>query len=180
MKHIPNILSFIRILLLPWFVKALMMDDYLLAGGVIILSGITDFLDGFLARTFQWQSRLGELLDPLADKLTQTTIALAFVFYLKDYKIFFIIILFKDVLMLLGSFIFYKKDFEIPAAKWFGKVATVLFYLTIAIVLLFPDLDVTIKKGLLSTVVLSSLFSLLMYIKLFFTNHPEVKDSIKP
>ena len=170
MKHIPNILSTIRILILPIFVLSMIKDQYMFAGSIIVFSGITDLLDGFLARSFNWQSRLGELLDPLADKLTQTTIALTFIVVLKEFRIFFWIILGKDVLMLIGSYVSYRKNIEIPAAKWFGKVATALFYVTIALIILFPNIDITIKKTLLSLVVLSSIFSAVMYFSLFFTN----------
>lgn len=169
MRHIPNILSTIRILILPLFVLSIIQDHYMTAGVIIIISGFTDLLDGFLARTFNWQSRLGELLDPLADKLTQTTIALTFIIFVKEFRPFFWIILGKDVLMLVGSYVSYRRKIEIPAAKWFGKVATALFYLTMALIILLPNLDILIKKTLLYTVVLSSIFSAVMYFSLFFT-----------
>src|SRR5699024_9428015 len=99
----------------PIFVLSMIKDQYMFAGSIIVFSGITDLLDGFLARSFNWQSRLGELLDPLADKLTQTTIALTFIVVLKEFRIFFWIILGKDVLMLIGSYVSYRKNIEIPA-----------------------------------------------------------------
>lgn len=73
MKHIPNILSTFRIVMIPFYLIAIFNEDKLGAGLILIVSGITDLLDGFLARQFNWMSEIGKLLDPLADKLTQTS-----------------------------------------------------------------------------------------------------------
>ncbi len=170
MKHIPNVLSFTRILMLPLFVIKVHQGHLEHAGLIILLSGITDLLDGFLARRFKWTTRLGELLDPLADKLTQTCIAVTFIFYIKEFKAYFTIILLKDVLMLLGSYVSYRKDIEIPAAKWFGKVATALFYVTMVLIMMVPTLDIIVKKTLLSLVVISAIFSAAMYASLLLPN----------
>ncbi len=168
MKHIPNLLSFTRILLLPFFIIKVKEGDLQAAGIIILISGITDLLDGFLARTFNWITRLGELLDPLADKLTQTCIAVTFIFYIQEFKAYFSIILLKDLLMLLGGYVSFRKKIEIPAAKWFGKVATALFYVTMVLIMLIPNMDIMIKKGLLSLVVITAIFSAAMYATTFF------------
>lgn len=171
MKQIPNILSTLRIIILPFFAYSIFQDNFLVAGVLLVVSGISDFLDGFLARTFSWKTRLGELLDPLADKLTQLTIAFIFVFYLEEFRAFFAILFAKDIIMLIGSAVSYKKEISIPAAKWWGKIATALFYIATILIMLFPNIDPIIKKVLLSTVVLSSIFSLLMYAKMFLTDN---------
>ena len=67
---IPNLLSFVRILLVPvflWLVLGPEADE--LALGVLVLSGITDYLDGKLARSFGQMSKIGAILDPVADRL---------------------------------------------------------------------------------------------------------------
>ncbi len=175
MRHIPNILSIIRILILPLFVLSIYQESYTQAGLIIIFSGLTDLLDGFLARTFSWQSRLGELLDPLADKLTQTTIAFTFIIFVKEFRFFFWILLGKDILMLLGSFVSYRKKIHIPAAKWFGKVATALFYISMTLILLFPNLNDTTKNILLFLVAGSSVFAALKYLSIFFKKYETSK-----
>ena len=84
MKHIPNILSKFRIVMIPFYLIAIFNEDKLGAGLILIVSGITDLLDGFLARQFNWMSEIGKLLDPLADKLTQTAISLSFIFLIQE------------------------------------------------------------------------------------------------
>ena len=71
MKNIPNILSLIRLLLVPVFVLLFFAEKTFAAAAVFVISGITDVLDGFIARKFGFISNLGKVLDPLADKLTQ-------------------------------------------------------------------------------------------------------------
>ena len=68
---IPNILSMMRIAMIAAVVVLFVMKYYLAAGIVLICSGVTDILDGFIARTFNMTSALGKALDPFADKLTQ-------------------------------------------------------------------------------------------------------------
>ncbi|HWH26924.1 MAG TPA: CDP-alcohol phosphatidyltransferase family protein [Pseudolysinimonas sp.] len=66
---IPNLLSFLRLLLIPVFLTFLLVEEYLLALIILVLSSTTDFVDGFIARRFNQVSRLGQLLDPAADRL---------------------------------------------------------------------------------------------------------------
>jgi cardiolipin synthase len=69
----PNLLSFLRILLTPWIARELLALNYPTALGLLFVSGISDAIDGWLARRCGWESRLGALLDPLADKLQIVT-----------------------------------------------------------------------------------------------------------
>jgi cardiolipin synthase len=71
--HIPNLLCVLRILLVPPIALLLLRGQYLAALGVVFVAGLSDGLDGFLAKRYHWQSRLGGLLDPIADKLLLTT-----------------------------------------------------------------------------------------------------------
>src|SRR5262249_27210710 len=70
---LPNVLTVLRMALIPVFVSLLFYQRFLLALGVFIIAGITDGLDGLLARRFQQQSPLGRILDPIADKLMLVT-----------------------------------------------------------------------------------------------------------
>ena len=69
MRHIPNIITVGRITCIPWLVFALLAEDFRVALYLMVLMGASDALDGFLAKHCHWQSRLGEILDPIADKL---------------------------------------------------------------------------------------------------------------
>ncbi|HOA34462.1 MAG TPA: CDP-alcohol phosphatidyltransferase family protein, partial [Clostridiales bacterium] len=72
---VPNILTMIRIILVPIFAVLFLKGSYIPALVVLLLSGLTDFFDGKIARRFNQISELGKILDPIADKFTQITIA---------------------------------------------------------------------------------------------------------
>ena len=69
MNQLPNLISVLRILLVLPVVWALVNLEYAIALILFAVAGFTDALDGFLAKHFHWESRLGSILDPLADKL---------------------------------------------------------------------------------------------------------------
>ncbi len=126
---IPNILSFLRICLIPLIVVPyLVLRDYLWAGSSLVLSGITDVADGFIARHFNMVSRLGKILDPIADKLTQaaTMICLAIKFPLMILPL--VILAIKEFLVGISGMLVIKRTGNIPAARWHGKAATFLLY----------------------------------------------------
>ncbi|WP_291323352.1 CDP-alcohol phosphatidyltransferase family protein [Desulfonatronospira sp.] len=70
---VPNVLTMSRIVMVPVFLGAFILEAYPLALSLFVLAGITDALDGYLARTLKQRSRLGALIDPLADKLLVLT-----------------------------------------------------------------------------------------------------------
>ena len=74
---IPNLLSIFRVFLLPLYLYFVLEQSFVYAGIVIVISGITDFLDGFIARKFNQMTELGKILDPVADKLTQLVLILS-------------------------------------------------------------------------------------------------------
>ena len=69
--NIPNMLGYFRLLLIPVFAMLYLKEQYLQAGLVAVLSGLSDVLDGWVARKFNQITELGKVLDPMADKLTQ-------------------------------------------------------------------------------------------------------------
>ena len=151
MKHIPNILTSIRIVLTGVFVwsfaRSLGQDDSRFWLPVIIyaVAFMTDVLDGFLARTFHWITPLGKVLDPIADKLMALA-ALICILAGKItrhqnemiYIVLFILVLFNQVLMLLGGCLMMKKH-RVAYADWYGKTATGILTAGVVLTLLsFP------------------------------------------
>ena len=67
--NVPNVLSMLRLLLVPVFLVLIVLGDYVAALIVLIVASVTDLLDGFIARHFNQVTRLGQLLDPAADRL---------------------------------------------------------------------------------------------------------------
>ena len=153
MKHIPNILSAFRIVLVGVFAwlfltsKIAHPQNYWWALGVYVLAFLTDVLDGFLARTFNWITPVGKLLDPLADKLMAVT-ALVVILIAKarageDYGIYlalFVLVAVKEGLMLAGG-LFMLRRRKVAYSDWYGKTATGLFAFGIVLTLLSFPID---------------------------------------
>ena len=112
---IPNLLTILRVLLTPVLVIFLLQDRLIAALIVFIVAGITDGLDGLIARLYRQKSRLGAFLDPLADKvlLATTYVLLAVKSLVPSWLT--VIVLSRDVLILLGIFVLFMQDlpFEI-------------------------------------------------------------------
>ena len=142
---IPNILSMLRIIAIPFFVYFFVTKKYLVAVLVIFISGLTDLFDGKIARKFNQISKLGKLLDPAADKLTQITVTVVYFREFnqsedKVFKIFsyvFLLFILKELTMLVGSFILLSMDIVPQAAIIYGKVATAAFYVVMGLLMLF-------------------------------------------
>lgn len=132
--NIPNMLSALRIALIPFFcVLSIMGPRYFpYAGLILIVSGLSDMLDGFLARKLHQETELGKILDPIADKLTIGAVVVSMWFvYHKEYPwitLALAIMFVKELLMAIGGFVIVKKGRKLVKAKWWGKVATVVFY----------------------------------------------------
>ncbi|MBO4445728.1 MAG: CDP-alcohol phosphatidyltransferase family protein [Clostridia bacterium] len=142
---IPNLLSLLRIIAIPFFVYFFVTKKYLIAVIIIFISGMTDLFDGKIARHFNQISKLGKLLDPAADKLTQ--IAVTIVYFnefrqsedkaLRMFSYVFLLFILKELAMIIGSFILLSMDIVPQAAIIYGKVATVTFYLVMGFLMLF-------------------------------------------
>ena len=168
-KHIPNTLTVIRLLLIPFIVINIFWDNYILAFIFFTISGLTDVIDGFIARKFDLISNFGKLMDPLADKLTQiaTLASLVFIDIIPAWIL--VIVLLKEFVMVVGASFLYGKD-VVVYSKWYGKLATVLFYIAIVISLIVNQFELNgfwnnLDFYLYCLALLSTICSLVMYIK---------------
>ena len=142
---IPNALSFIRILLIPLFAWLFYKGELIWAVVVLALSGLSDFFDGKIARRFNQVSALGKLLDPVADKLTQATIAimLFLTFYHAENRTLhlfawvFLLFIIKELVMLIGGALMIYFGIRPGAAEIYGKAATMAFYLVMITIMAF-------------------------------------------
>lgn len=165
-KQIPNILSCLRLLMIPVFVvfyfKYQELPGTFAAACVYMVAWMTDALDGYLARKNNWITDVGKILDPLADKLMQCAAAICFTI---DNPIFFIVLiplLIKEFGMLLGALTIMRKRKVVVQSSWYGKLATVLLFVFAFLRTVIRNsvvLDVMICVLMLSTLI----FSLLMY-----------------
>lgn len=168
-KYVPNILTIIRFLLIPFIVINIFCGNYILAFIFFTISSLTDIADGFIARKFNLISNFGKLMDPLADKLTQIiTLASLFLNHIIPIWILLIVLL-KEFIMIVGASFLYGKD-VVVYSKWYGKLATVLFYVAIVFSLFVAQFETgiiwdNIKLGIYYLALFATIFSLIMYVK---------------
>ncbi|MBE6545951.1 MAG: CDP-alcohol phosphatidyltransferase family protein [Ruminococcaceae bacterium] len=168
LKNIPNILSIIRIGLVFVFIALFFTDHIYSALLVFFVAGATDVLDGYLARRNNWVSNLGKILDPFADKMMQFTVLICL--YVGDFIPLWFVLPFviKELFTLLAGLIVIKRRSVAVVSKWYGKLTVCLFYLTIAISVLFKsffDTHIVLQVILFVPAVVFAVFSLAAYIK---------------
>lgn len=132
--NIPNALSALRILLIVPFVIFFMQNKILLAAAMIVISGLSDMFDGMIARKFNQFTQLGQMLDPFADKLTQGTVAVCLAIKQPLLIPVLAIFVFKELSMITAGCLLIKRKKKPCGAKWFGKVATGMFYISVTII----------------------------------------------
>lgn len=168
---IPNILSLMRIILIAPFVIFMKKDNYLSAGLILLISGISDVLDGFIARKFHQRTRLGEMLDPAADKLTLITVMISVGIKFTEVIPFMILMIFKEFLMLSASVALLRKNRFPASAKWYGKVGTVAFYFSVIIIVSLKaiwNIENSILNLILMTITaLLMFYALVKYFRIF-------------
>ncbi len=169
---IPNILSYMRILLIVPFVRYFLQSRYEMAAIVIGISGLTDCVDGFLARRLNQITQLGKMLDPVADKLTLLAVAVCLSVMKPIIFPVVSILAIKDILMLIGASILLKKHIMPVAAAWYGKLGTILFYVSIVTIVTF-ELILKIENFtivsfvMLSVTAIMMIYSLIRYYLIF-------------
>lgn len=183
LKHIPNTLTIIRFLLIPLIVLYIFTGNYILAFVFFTISGITDIADGFIARKFNLISNFGKLMDPLADKLTQISTLASLVFTHIIPIWILLIVLLKEFIMIVGASFLYGKD-VVVYSKWYGKLATVLFYIAIVVSLLLKQFEITgiwehLDLALYYFALIATIFSLIMYVKDLYNKGFIDKEDLK-
>ncbi len=151
---VPNLLSVIRLLVIIPLVFALMNQRYLEAGIYLLISGLSDMFDGIIARKFNQVTQLGKMLDPIADKLTLIAVLICIAILFPSVTFIVAILLIKDILMLIGGAVLLCMKIKPPAAKWYGKVATAIFYVSI-ILIIFLEVVFKYQNNILTLILLS-------------------------
>ena len=138
-KNEPNILSVIRLCLVPVFLIVFFEYDKKYALAVYVIASITDVLDGFLARKLNAQSNVGRILDPLGDKLMAIAVisCLTVSGILPLWVLLFFLV--KDALMILGGVIIHKHyGMEMPSSNFLGKAASAILFIVCSLMMIFP------------------------------------------
>lgn len=180
---LPNILCYLRLLLIPLFmilyIKAETKDQYYFAGFVVLLASFTDFLDGFIARKFNMITEFGKLLDPLADKLMQAALILVLILEIDYMYLLALVFIIKELIMTIAAYVFVKKGKKLDGSKWFGKVSTTIFYVTMLILIVLPSLNKSVTSLLMIICGLFLTLSFVLYGREYYIMYKELKEENK-
>ncbi|MBQ6884680.1 MAG: CDP-alcohol phosphatidyltransferase family protein [Clostridia bacterium] len=163
---IPNILSFFRLCLIPIIVWLYCFEkSYFWTTIIFIISGITDIVDGFIARKFDMISDFGKAFDPVADKLTQIAMLFCLVTRFPLMLIPLIILIIKEALAAIMNMITLEKAGFVVAAKWHGKLNTVLIYSMMFIHIVWFNIPSTVSNVLILVCIVMMVVSSFLYTK---------------
>lgn len=190
---IPNLLSLMRIIIIPFFAVLFYKGEIVAALILLFISGLSDFFDGKIARKFNQISALGKILDPVADKLTQITLAvmLYIEFRIAESSVMrafgwvFLVFLIKEAVMVVGGGVMLLLNLRPGAAEIYGKVSTFVFYGVMLLIIgfgpevgLMAKLDMNLIMPEWLTIVLVIISAILTLVA-FFSYMPETYRQFK-
>ena len=178
---LPNLLTVIRILLIPVCLYAYLWRQRPIEAAVILLlSGITDVLDGLIARHTGAVSTLGKILDPLADKLTQLSLLFALI---RRYNILLLIaipLLIKETVSGIASLWHIRRFGQVDSSRAHGKMTTVAIYTTLMLHLLVEYIPSAVSLSLCILCLCLLLFSFILYMSAHLTPPRREATGITP
>ena len=181
---IPNILTYIRILLVPVFVvvyaTSRSLSGHIWAIVIVAVSALTDVVDGFIARKYNMITDLGKIIDPIADKAMQFAMIFCVVVRYRLVWILFVIYAVKELVSLAFSSYLFKHGKHISGANWAGKICTVVLYGVMLALIAFPNINshvVTILIGFSAAFMLLALFVYMSaYVQLYLEYREEKRE----
>lgn len=162
---IPNILSLVRLGLIPVFLWLYCIkESYVWAVVILAFSGLSDILDGWIARRFDMVSDFGKILDPVADKLTQMALIVCLGIRYKHIWALLALFIVKELTMGILGLVVVLKTKLVPGARWFGKACTAVLEGSMAVLILFPMLPETVANVLILLSGCMLVFSFAQYV----------------
>jgi cardiolipin synthase len=167
MNYIPNIISVLRVLLIPVFVLLLINNNYFIALKLFIIMGLSDALDGILARYLKCETVLGAYLDAIADKI-MINISFYILYMINILPLYiFILVLVRDLIILTGIIIDYKKRDKVSMNPIFiSKLNTFLQIILVIFCLLFLNemVNLTYMQDIINAIMITTIFSAMEYV----------------
>ena len=169
---IPNIMGYFRILLIPVYVllyyHAESVREYYIAAVLVGISGITDMLDGKVARHFHMITELGKALDPVADKLTLGAMILCLAFRYENMRWLVGLFILKEGFMgIMGLLLSHYRGRKLDGAKWYGKVCTAFSYVVMFVLFFFLRLPLSLVNALIVCCGVLMAVTWVLYVPLF-------------
>lgn len=169
---VPNLMGYFRILLIPvfcWiFLTAETVSDYYKAGAVVVLSTMTDFLDGYVARKFHMITEFGKFVDPVADKFTHGALVGCLASRYSLLWVLFGIMVLKEGFMLGMGYWKLRQGKKLDGASWYGKVCTAFLFGVVCLLLFWVEIPAALASGLIVSCIALHLFAWMMYAWAFY------------
>ncbi len=177
---LPNILCYIRILMIPLFVYLFCNELFWQSALVAVLASITDIVDGYIARTFNMKTDWGMFLDPLADKLMQLAMLICGIFKAPWILILVVIFLIKEFTMLFYGIFVYRKGRNLDGSIWCGKLCTVVLDLSLFFIIGAPQSYLTTSAviGIICVCTIFLMMSFIIYMRKYFSLYQSTKIDI--
>ena len=169
---IPNLMGYFRILLVPvylfLYLRAQSPGEYYGAAGVMLLSFLSDFLDGKIARKFNMVTEFGKILDPIADKITQGAMALSFAFRYPAMGVLLLVFCLKEATLGITGLLMMRRGYRMGGARLHGKICTAVLDLVMFLALALPQLSYLAVNLLVCAAVSVMAVSLFLYLRLYW------------
>ena len=177
---IPNLLSAFRIGLIPVYLTIYLnadsAEDYALAASVLAVSCLTDLVDGKIARKFNMISRVGKVLDPLADKLTQLSLILCLSPRRKMLKYLLVIFLIKEFWQLFAMIAAMRRGKALDGALWSGQVSTTVQFTGLGLMFMLPGMSERTVNIISGVCLVFLLYAFGDYALAYFGKHKKIYD----
>ena len=164
---IPNLICYLRILLIPVFCVLYAKGEVLWATGVVLFSSFTDLFDGLIARKFHQITELGKVLDPVADKLTHGALAVCLAMRYPLMWVLIALMAVKEGYMAVMGIRYLQKGKMLDGAMWFGKICTATLFTGLFVLFLVYDMSTAAANILIVFMMAVMLLTLLMYIPVY-------------
>lgn len=178
---IPNLLSLLRMALIPIYLsiylKADTPTDYYLAGAVLAASCLTDMADGIIARQFLCVTTLGKILDPVADKATQLVLIICLSIRYPILLAVMYLFVIKESFQLFSGILALSHGKTLEGALFAGKICTCVMFVSLIILVIFPDLPAPAVNLLAVSDICSLLYSFFNYYLAYYGKNPKTQKS---
>ena len=169
---LPNILTYIRFILVPVFIIVYMNadspQDNILAAVIVVLSGFTDVLDGFIARHWNKISDLGKILDPIADKAMQ--FSMMFCVCVKYHGIIILVIIYtvKEIVSFFASGYLFTRGKHINGAMWCGKLCSLVLFIVMLSLIAIPRVPGKVVNFMIGFAAAFMILAFFIYMREYF------------
>ena len=177
---IPNMLSLFRLILIPVYIyiylNAQQPYHYSIAAGILAVSCLTDMIDGKIARKFNMISEIGKVLDPLADKLTQLSLIICLSIHHRALRVLLVMFLIKESFQVIALIANLRKGKALDGALLSGKICTTVLFVSLIVMVLFPELSERVTDGISSVCFVFLLIAFVDYIRAYYGKNKKLHD----